>query len=674
MFNKSNIIKSLTKLTFISLIFVFSTFNSLDAKEKDPTSIKKTKESNFDSLKVEQYLMSANNSLETNSKLALDYALKANVVATKSKLKKHKVYHTLSDLYFTLGNYKKSTYYSFLLLKESKKLSGNIQYDFEGRAYEKLSAVNEKNGDLKLAINYQKKAIELYKKIKNDNYYIIAYINLANYYLDQENIESALNYYWFVASKLRTEHLEKYECYVYNGIAVCYDYQGQLEKSLEYYEKSKNAILLYNPTDISSLAVAYNNIGTIQNENEEYLSSIENLEESLQLFLKLDDRKSTLDVYYNLALSNKNAKKMKESNQYLWKYVALKDSIFDDETKQMIHDLSIKYQSKKKEQENKILAKENEKKQQSIYFSFAGILLTTIILIVIFRSNRIKEKANKNLEEKKQIIEDYSHTLEKQHALLEKKTREITDSIKYAERIQGAILPPEQKWNQILPNSFIFYQPKDILSGDFYWIAETDSHIFIAAADCTGHGVPGALISIVNFNLLNKAVLEKGLINPNDILDTVNIWLTEALNQKHSESRIKDGMDISLISIDKSSKECIFAGANNPLYLFSDNKLTEFKGDKFPVGGYIHDEINNFVNHKIQLKQGDTLYLFSDGYADQFGGEKGKKYKYKPFKKALSEATNLPINQQKAFLNETHLSWKGDLEQTDDILIIGIQF
>lgn len=646
---------------------------SLYAQNKESLDFEKVENSMTDSSKVEHYLKLATSTLETNSKLALQYALEAKKISQKSKINEHKIFYQLSDLYFTLGDYKKSTYYSFLLLKETKKLKGNVRFDYEGRAYEKLSGINEKNGDLDLAINYQKKAIELYKKIKNDNYYIVAYINLANYYLNQNDTESALKYYWFVESKLKSEHLEKYESYVYNGIAVCYDYQGKLDKSLEYYEKSKNAILRNTPNDISSLAVAYNNIGTLKNEKGEYLSSIQNLEESLKLFLKLDDRKSTLDVYYNLALSNKNANKINESNEYLWKFVEIQDSIFDDETKQMIHDLSIKYQSEKKEQENKILAQENEKKQLSIYFSLAGIILTTVILIVIFRSNRIKERANKNLEEKKQIIEDYSHTLERQHYLLEIKTREITDSIKYAERIQGAILPPEQKWNHILPNSFIFYQPKDILSGDFYWVAEIDSHIFIAAADCTGHGVPGALISIVNFNLLNKAVLEKGLINPNEILDTVNIWLTETLNQEDSESLIKDGMDISLISIDKSTQECVFAGANNPFYLFAANELIEFKGDKFPVGGYIHDEINHFSNHKIQLNPGDTLYLFSDGFADQFGGEKGKKYKYKPFKETLSKAKKLPINQQKAFLKETYLSWKGDLEQTDDILVIGIQ-
>ncbi len=661
-------------VAIFSLLLFFLIQFPLYSQKKDLKIIAGIENLKNDSSKVEEYLQLATNTLETNSKLALEYALKAKQIAQNTNIRKHKIYYSLSDLYFTLGDYKKSTYYSLLLIKETKKLEENTRYDYEGRAYEKLSGVNEKNGDLDLAINYQKKAIELYKKIKNDNYYIVAYINLANYYLDQNSIESALKYYWFVESKLKSEHLEKYESYVYNGIAVCYDYQGKLDKSIEYYEKSKNAILTNNPKDISSLAVAYNNIGTLQNEKADYLSSIKNLEESLKLFLKLDDRKSILDVYYNLALSNKNANKIKESNQFLWKFVEIQDSIFDDETKQMIHDLSIKYQSEKKEQENKILAQENEKKQLSIYFSLSGIVLITLILIVIFRSNRIKEKANKNLEEKKQIIENYSHTLEKQHALLEKKTREVTDSIKYAERIQGAILPPEQKWNHILPNSFIFYQPKDILSGDFYWIAEIDSHVFMAAADCTGHGVPGALISIVNFNLLNKAVLEKGLINPNEILDTVNIWLTETLNQKDSESRIKDGMDISLISINKSTKECVFAGANNPLYLFKNNELIEIKGDKFPVGGYIHDEINHFSNHKIQLSPGDTLYLFSDGFADQFGGEKGKKYKYKPFKDALSKAKNLPIDQQKDFLNETYLSWRGDLEQTDDILVIGIQF
>lgn len=663
--------KSIQRVLLLLNILVY---NSFTAQEKELSFLEKIEKTSNDSLKIEYYVQYINKIEKFNSKLALGYALEAKNLALNSNINQHKIYHTLSDIYFTLGDYKKSTYYSFLLLKETKKLKGNVRYDYEGRAYEKLSGINEKNGDLDLAINYQKKAIDLYKKNKNDNYYIVAYINLANYYLDQNNIESALKHYWFVESKLKSEHLEEYESYVYNGIAVCYDYQGELAKSLQYYEKSKNAIIKNTPNDISSLAVAYNNIGTLQNEKADYLSSIKSLEESLKLFQKLDDRKSTLDVYYNLALSNKNAKKINESNQYLWKFIEIQDSIFDDETKQMIHDLSIKYQSEKKEQENKILAQENEKKQLSIYFSIAGIVLTTLIIIVIFRSNRIKEKANKNLEDKKQIIEDYSHTLEKQHALLEMKTREVTDSIKYAERIQGAILPPDQKWNYILPNSFIYYQPKDILSGDFYWIAEIDSHIFVAAADCTGHGVPGALISIVNFNLLNKAVLEKGLINPNEILDTVNVWLTETLNQKDSESRIKDGMDISLIAIEKQSGNCLFTGANNPLYLFSENELIEFKGNKFPVGGYIHDEINQFSLNQIQLKKGDSLYLFSDGFPDQFGGEKGKKFKYKSFKESLALANKLPISQQKAFLNETYLAWKGEHEQTDDILIIGIQF
>jgi len=283
------------------------------------------------------------------------------------------------------------------------------------------------------------------------------------------------------------------------------------------------------------------------------------------------------------------------------------------------------------------------------------------------RNNIIILEQKTAVEIQNKIIEDKNYLVEAQH-------KDIKDSIKYAERIQGAILPPKHLWNSILPNSFVLYKPKDILSGDFYWIAETDEYKFIAAADCTGHGVPGALISIVNYNLLNRAVLEKHIVNPGEILDAVNIWLTESLHQTIDNSTVKDGMDISLISINKFTDEIKFSGANNPLFVYSeDGTVKEYKGDKFPVGSFVEEQSLNFTTLSIEVNKGDMLYLFSDGYADQFGGTKGKKLKIKALKEEFNKIKSKTTTEQKQHLNDLFSNWKGDLEQVDDVLIIGIE-
>jgi len=278
----------------------------------------------------------------------------------------------------------------------------------------------------------------------------------------------------------------------------------------------------------------------------------------------------------------------------------------------------------------------------------------------------LKRKANLLLEEKNTIINHQKEIVEEQH-------QEITDSIKYAHRIQGAILPPRNLWQKILPDSFILHIPKDILSGDFYWIEETKDYIYIAAADCTGHGVPGALISIVNYNLLNKAVLEQNLVHPAEILDAVNVWLTESLHQTYRESAVKDGMDISLIAIHKHSNDVLFAGANNPVYIISKGELKQIKADKFPVGAFIEDKIQKFSPKNFKAYKGDVIYLFSDGFADQFGGDTGKKYKYAPFQQKLIAVSEKGLAEQRTAMKNEFYFWKGEHEQVDDVLLIGIK-
>ncbi|MCX6302518.1 MAG: SpoIIE family protein phosphatase [Bacteroidia bacterium] len=274
------------------------------------------------------------------------------------------------------------------------------------------------------------------------------------------------------------------------------------------------------------------------------------------------------------------------------------------------------------------------------------------------------------LEEK---VKERTLKIEKQKEEIEEQKKHITDSIYYARRIQNAILPSFSMIDAQLKNYFIYYLPKDIVSGDFYWVHETDGLFMVAAVDCTGHGVPGAFMSIVGFNQLNSAVTVKKARSASKILDELNKGVITTLNENTGDTSIKDGMDMALCVFDLEKKKAEFAGANNPLVLIRDNKIVRYKGDRFPIGAYEGSDTLSFANNEIDLMDGDCLYLFSDGYADQFGGLDGKKFMYKRFEELLLEVHSMPMNVQKETLDKRLAKWKGSNDQVDDILVIGIK-
>ena len=243
--------------------------------------------------------------------------------------------------------------------------------------------------------------------------------------------------------------------------------------------------------------------------------------------------------------------------------------------------------------------------------------------------------------------------------ITEEKKQEITASITYAKRIQGAILPPKHLISNSLPNSFILYKPKDIVAGDFYWMQKVDKTVYFAAADCTGHGVPGALVSVICNSALNRSVREFRLSDPGLILDKARELVLEEFEK--SEEEVMDGMDIALK----------YAGANNPLWLIRNNEVIETKANKQPIGKF--DNPSPFTTHTIQLAKDDCCYIFSDGFVDQFGGEKGKKFKPKRFRELLLSVQDKSMDVQKQLLNEAFEDWRGDLEQVDDVCVIGVK-
>jgi serine phosphatase RsbU (regulator of sigma subunit) len=302
------------------------------------------------------------------------------------------------------------------------------------------------------------------------------------------------------------------------------------------------------------------------------------------------------------------------------------------------------------------------------HFTLYAAIIIAVTWFIIRSQTRSLFKTRRLLREKEQALAE----IERQRAELEQKNKSITDSLIYAQRIQEALLPSEIYLKKYFSRSFILYRPRDIVSGDFYWIGEKGEKKYIVAADCTGHGVPGALMSMIGHDLLENMIKSENIDKPATILDRMNKSLAETFSrEKNTGTIIRDGMDIGICCIDIRKKKMEFAGAFFPLYIVRDDRLIEFKGDKFTLG-MAPDGIN-YRNNEIDILPDDMLYLFSDGYVDQFGGEENKKFMFRRFRYLLLTINRFPLEDQKSILEENIRSWMGNTPQVDDILIIGFK-
>ena len=332
------------------------------------------------------------------------------------------------------------------------------------------------------------------------------------------------------------------------------------------------------------------------------------------------------------------------------------------------------------EQDNKIKMQVEaiEKQKLVLYFISFVLLLFCFLVYYIYRGYKIKKEANIKLEEKNRTITQQRDEIEKQRDLaasqrdqIAYQKKHITDSIMYAKRIQTALIPSLELFSDKLDH-FVLYKPLDIVSGDFYWVSNKGDIQVIIAADCTGHGVPGAFMSMLGVTMLNEIVNGKHITQPDIILGTLRSEIVKALQQSIDEDRVKDGMDIAVCTIDFKEGLLWYAGANNPLYLVRDKELFHYRADKMPAS--IHYNMQPFTLHRIELKKGDSFYIFSDGYADQFGGPKQKKFMTMQLKEKVVEMSGIPMIEQGVKLSETFEEWKGEGPQIDDVTLIGVRY
>lgn len=324
--------------------------------------------------------------------------------------------------------------------------------------------------------------------------------------------------------------------------------------------------------------------------------------------------------------------------------------------------------------------------QLDVSFSYELNLTHVIIFLAIVVFGLFKLRDNRLKKSKLEL----ERIVEERTVALKHKEQEITDSIKYALRIQLSIIPTQERVKSLLPKSMMYYKPKDIVSGDFYWVDNINDQILFAAVDCTGHGVPGAMMSVIGLKLLNQATQDKNLTTPADILQYIDAGVNDTLRQSYDPSAVKDGMDLALCNLDYKTLILQYAGAFNSMILvrkniastyqssnsrevFYGNDLLEIKSDKCQIGSNIDGVADVFTNHTIQLQKEDCLYIYTDGYADQFGGSKGKKFKYNQLKDVLINNAHLPMDEQYIILDKTFAAWQGKLEQVDDVLVIGVK-
>lgn len=531
--------------------------------------------------------------------------------------------------------------------------------------YINLALVYEDGGNIKMAVDFYNKGL----KTARENNDIVSesscYTNLGNIYTMEEKYDLAIESHKRSIDLKHQIGNKQGEGTSLNNLGVTYYQMGNIDKALDCFQSAYKIYVEID--DKKSIFPSCNNIASIYHEKNNYEKALEFYDKSYKVAQELNSISKRIVSLEGLSLLHKDMGNLSQALDYSILCMQLKDTLYNKEQAEINAEMQTKFATEKKQQENEMLnlqlKSETLVKTVFIVLAFAMLLLA----FFIFRGLRQKQKSNLVLSEKNKIIEEQKHIVEEQN-------KDITDSIKYAERIQHAILPPDKLWASLLPDSFVYYKPKDILSGDFYWIEKKDDFVFFAAADCTGHGVPGALMSIVNYNLLNKAVLEKGYTSTSDILNYVNNELTVSLHQSYRESSVRDGMDISICAFNTKTKELQFSGANNPVYLIRGGTLSQLNADKYPIGSFVEETMPSFTSQTLQLEKGEVMYLFSDGYADQFGGPNGKKFKYKQLKEVLLEIQGKSMQEQKEILDKRLCDWKGTLEQVDDICVIGVKF
>ncbi|MGQ9846996.1 MAG: tetratricopeptide repeat protein [Bacteroidales bacterium] len=647
-------------------------------------------------------------------KYSMNYAM-----ATKDTIQLSNIYSNIGIIYHRQGDYKKAMDF---YLKQMKLLESTNDLKGLSACYINLGNLYKDQKNFKEALRYYNLAIPIKEKLEDKQGLANIISNIGTIFYKQQKFIKAENNFVKALSLYEELNDKQGQSTCYANIGAIYSDLKNYKKALEYYLKSEKidheiGDRIGNLYNIGGIAYAYTIIADSTHNlilKKQYASKALEYAKKLEvLSLKYNMKPQRQDAYKYQFKANDRLGRYKEAVNIMKKFLDLSDSLISEQSTRILAEMQTKYETEKKQLQIEKLNKENELKQAKlekselqqkrqkiiIYFILAIFFIVTTFSFFISRlylqlkkshllleqqkkeielKNEELQAANEEIIKQKEEIETQHNIVTAQKEEIETINKKLTDSIEYASNIQQAVLPEPMYAIEHLHDvfdMFILFKPKDIVSGDFYWFTNIGNIYFFAVADCTGHGVPGALMSMLGISLLNEIVRKKNVTTASQVLEELRLGIIHALHQKGKQNEQKDGMDVAFLAIDKEKKEMQFAGANNSIYLIRNSQIQKFNGDKMPVA--IYERMKSFTNNVIDIQQGDIIYLNTDGIKDQFGGPHGKKFMAKQYENVLLANAHKSMNEQKDALWQAIQQWQYYesccYEQTDDITVMGIK-
>lgn len=583
-------------------------------------------------------------------------------------------YNSIGNILWFQGHFKQASeqYQESLQIFKDLEQKGGVAHVLNNLAilYFELEDYNN-------SLDYYFEALEIFEELEDSGGIAMVWLNTGEIYWKKKDYEKAMDYYTRSLELSRKQNMPQNVAYCLTNIGILYlekeDYKNAedyFNRAMSYWEKLE---------DRTGLTYCLNYIGILEFETRRYAKAIKTLQRCRKMAEEMGSKDEMRRTYETLSKTYEAVNNYKQALRYHKQFKELNDTIFDGEVNRKLANLKTSHELEEREQQIKIqkaqiMAKDAQiKKDKVLRNALLGGLAGVVIFIMMGTYSYLR-------------IRKAKIQITRQKVKIEKQKNSIDDSIRYAKRIQTAVLPSSNYAKLVLGPHFILFKPKEIVSGDFYWATQLNEWAIFTVSDCTGHGVPGAFMSMLGVSFLNEIVRKKEITKAADVLNELRKYVIEALKQSGKTESQKDGMDMSIAAIDKNNNHCYWSGANNPLWIirkektngaFDDtaNMIEEIKGDKMPVA--IHIRMNEFTNHEVQLNKGDRIYLFSDGFQDQFGGPKGKKYKSKPLKRLLAETSTLSIEEQGLHLEKKLDNWMTGYnehhKQIDDITMLGVE-
>lgn len=597
-------------------------------------------------------------------------------------------YAEISFDYSSLGNYTEALKYALLAAGYFEDLRAN---NWTGSIYNQIGNIYANQGNHQLANKYYLKAYEIHKSMN-------AYVqqaddlnNLGESFRGMHQYDSAFKYFSKAEDIITIRLTEPLRlAYVQCGIGLVYFHKGQFPKGDSIINTAFKS--LHQLNDFYAICFTLNEIAKISFEKGNLNNALQKGQKAFQIAEKNHFTREIRDI--SLLLSNiyKQKHQFEQAQIFLEQYMTLKDTLVNERIISQMAEMRTEFEVGRKESEVAYLKTIGKFRLIFIHLLIVMVFLSGSFIWFLLKTSRkrkemnimlrqLNDELNQRNEEitaQRDEIEAQHDKIQAQNTLLEQKNNNLFASITYARRIQQSILPQFDKITALFPESFIIYRPRDIVSGDFYWIYENKNKIYFSLVDCTGHGVPGALMSILTFNFLKKVVQEDMVTNPPEILNNLNQLVNLTLRKENREQNINDGMDMAMCCLDQKTLMLEYAGSHIPLYVVRNHALKKYQPDRHYIGNPFSLSFSSFTNHFIQLKPKDHLYLFTDGFADQFGGPKGKKITTSRLEKLLVDIHGNLAKKQGEMVSEMLYSWMCSFgksyEQTDDISGLGIVF